>query len=388
MGIREMLKGKQKEVQSGSTVSVQCAQREREEGLWERPGGWPGTLRLYRQLREGVPVIDAALSKIIRLLGEFRVVCMEGSRQAYLEHFLHTVPVGASRQGLHTFVTAYLDSLLTYGNAVGEILPGEEGIEALYLPPLHILDIREGKHPLETQIRVRRRDGSFSPVGHPEWILFTPLFPEPGEIMGRSLLAGLPFVSRVLMQIYECIGYNFERMGNLRFAVTYRPEGGELTGQDNIETARSLAEQWRQVMQPASGGCTRDFVCVGDVNIRVIGADNQMADTKIPVQQMQQEIVAKLGIPPFLLGLNWSTTERMSSQQADILTSELESYRMLLTPVIGQICREHLRLSGCGDDVRVEWNNISLQDETELAQARLLNAQAAALEKELGLDKE
>ena len=45
-----------------------------------------------------------------------------------------------------------------------------------------------------------------------------------------------------------------------------------------------------------------------------------------------------MGIPPFLLGLTWSSTERMSSQQADILTSELEAYRRLLNPVIEKIC--------------------------------------------------
>lgn len=35
-----------------------------------------------------------------------------------------------------------------------------------------------------------------------------------------------------------------------------------------------------------------------------------------------------------MLSLSWSSTERMSSQQADVLTSELEAYRRLLTPVI------------------------------------------------------
>ena len=36
----------------------------------------------------------------------------------------------------------------------------------------------------------------------------------------------------------------------------------------------------------------------------------------------------------------------------------------------------------CGD-CRIEWENINLQDELDLAQARLTNAQAAKLEQEL-----
>ena len=84
-------------------------------------------------------------------------------------------------------------------------------------------------------------------------------------------------------------------------------------------------------MQAAAEGEIRDFVAVGDVDIRVIGADNQFIATEVPVRQLLEQIVAKLGLPPFLLGLSWSSTERMSSQQSDLLTGELESYRRLLT---------------------------------------------------------
>lgn len=94
--------------------------------------------------------------------------------------------------------------------------------------------------------------------------------------------------------------------------------------------------------------------------------------------------MSKLSIPPFLLGLSWSSTERMSSQQADILTSELEYFRRLLTPVIRRIARLYLEIQyGLDEPVDVEWDNINLQDEVELAEARLKNAQAKELELKL-----
>ena len=37
--------------------------------------------------------------------------------------------------------------------------------------------------------------------------------------------------------------------------------------------------------------------------------------TNVPVRQLLEQLIAKLSIPPFLLGLSWSSTERMSSQQ-------------------------------------------------------------------------
>ena len=134
-------------------------------------------------------------------------------------------------------------------------------------------------------------------------------------------------------------------MGNLRFAVTYQPQGG-VDGSYAREIAQDMARQWADTMR--DGGQVKDFIAVGDVNIRVIGADNQVLDTQVPVRQMLEQIVAKLGLPPFILGLSWSTTERMSQQQAEILASELESYRELLNAVILRICRYHLNLKGMG----------------------------------------
>ena len=126
-----------------------------------------------------------------------------------------------------------------------------------------------------------------------------------------------------------------------------------------------------------------DFVSVGDVSIRAIGADSQILDCDVPVRHILEQIVAKLSVPPFLLGLSWSSTERMSAQQADILTSELEYYRSLLTPVIMKIAGTYLRSEGLDPDVSVSWSNISLQDETELASARLDNARAAQIEQSM-----
>lgn len=123
-------------------------------------------------------------------------------------------------------------------------------------------------------------------------------------------------------------------------------------------------------------GSKSDFVAVGDVEIKAIGADNQILNSDIPVRQMLEQIVAKLGIPPFLLGLSWSSTERMSSQQSDILTSELEAYRRLLNPVIDRICSLWLRLNGSSMPFDIVWNDVTLQDKTELANAALTNAKA------------
>ena len=93
-------------------------------------------------------------------------------------------------------------------------------------------------------------------------------------------------------------------------------------------------------------------------------------------RQIMEQLVAKTGLPPFLLGLNWSTTERMSTQQADLLTSELWALRRTVEPVLRRICKLYLALEGLDDRVEIRWDDISLQDMTEQAKADLYRAQA------------
>lgn len=339
--------------------------------------------KLYAAMRESIPIIDAALDKIVRLTGSFHIECENPARQEILDDFAANVQVGSCSQGLGQFANVYLDSMLTYGNAVGEIVLNSEGsgIAALYNASLSQVQIKPGKTPLEVEICAL--DGAnFNPVKYPELILFTPLSPPAGEIRGVSLLRSLPFVTSILLKIYNSMSVNFERIANLRYAVTYKPGGGSLDKAYARDIADSIATEWQSAMQSSSNGIVKDFVAVGDVDIKVIGADNQMLESEVPVRQMLEQIVAKLGIPPFMLGLHWSSTERMSSQQADILTSELESYRRSIEQVILKICGLFMRLHGFSDRLSIKWDDINLQDEVETANARYVTAQAALLELE------
>jgi hypothetical protein len=147
------------------------------------------------------------------------------------------------------------------------------------------------------------------------------------------------------------------------------------------ERCRRVAREWSAAMQSGRDGALRDFVASGDVEIKVIGADNQILDSEVPVRQILEQLVARTGIPPFLLGLSWSSTERMSSQQADIMTSEIDAIRRGLTPVVERICSLWLRLHGYDSRVEVVWDTVNLQDEETLAKAALYRAQAGAAER-------
>ncbi len=370
--------GRKKHIENPGAVLAQTVPRDGGSGtLFSRFEAQSRAERgLYSALREAVPVVDAAIDKIVRLVGDFRVITDDASAQAAADDFLSEVKVGGSDAGLRAFVYRYLDSLLTYGEAVGEMLPSAGGdcIAALYNASLDHVRITAGKSPMELSVCRRDSDGD-KPAANPSLVLVSLLNQREGTARGTSILRGLPFVSSVLLRIFESLKTNWERVGDVRFAVTYSPKDGGFSR----ESAKQIADEWRKAMRSHT---VCDFVAAGDVSVRVIGAESEMPDCEAPVRTILEQITAKLGIPPFLLGLSWSSTERMSKQQADILTSELEYYRAALEPVIKKIVRTHLRLSGHPCRISVEWNDINLQDAVELSQARLNNAQALKIERE------
>lgn len=340
-----------------------------------------GEVRLYRTIREAVPVVDAAIYKLVRLTGGLHVSCTDNRAERALAEFLRTVPAGRGQYGFNAFLECYLDSLLTCGCAIGEIVPRADGreIAAVLCAGVEQAELREGEHPLDFQICAYDGKGHLAPLPRQELLLFTPLHPETENPYGVSLLRSMPFLTELLLKIYHAMGQNWERSGNVRFAVTYKPQGEEIDGVRAQERAEMLASEWARAMRSTKNGSVCDFVSVGDVSIKAIGADGQVLDSEVPVRQILEQLIAKTGLPPFMLGLNWSSTERMSSQQADMLTTELTALRRTLTPVAERVCRLWLRMHGWGCDFAVVWDDINLQDEVEEARAALYREQARKL---------
>lgn len=329
---------------------------------------------LYDSLREAVPVIDAAIYKIVRLTGGFRVETADKRMNRILDEFVKDVSTDAGQCSLQTFIDTYFEQLLTYGIAVGEMITDEDGkVKYLYNADCRNITLKRNSKSFN-EVDVCSTDGiTETPAVHQERIVYSTLNANAGSLTGNSILKGLPFVSSVLLKIFNSVGQNWERIGNVRFAVTYKPGEDGASKAYAKERALTIADEWGKAMKSSE---VRDFIAVGDVEIKTIGADNQILDSEIPVKQMLEQIIAKLSLPPFMLGLSWSTTERMSQQQADTLTSELEFYRRILTPVIKKICKMHLRAYGYTKSVNVVWDDITLKDMLDEANARYLNAKA------------
>lgn len=340
-----------------------------------------GEIALYRAIREGVPILDAAIWKLVRLCGGVGVRCADPKAQAGLETFFRTVDTGWGQRGIQSFLDRYLDDLFTCGHGLGEIVLDPEGkeIAALLCADPEQVEVKIGDSPLDFTL-CRAGLGEDRALPYQELLLFTPFQPTGDAPCGVSLLRSMPFLAGVLLKIFQATGQNWERAGNLRFAVVCKPgEGEEAFAQ---ERCGQIAQEWSAAMQAGRAGSVRDFVAVGDVDIKVIGADGPILDSQAPVRQILEQLVARTGIPPFMLGLSWSSTERMSAQQADMLTTEITAIRRAVEPALCRVAELWLRLHGVGERAEIVWEDINLQDMVEEARAELYWAQAEKLRRE------
>ena len=339
-----------------------------------------GEDRVYRQIREAIPVLDAAVNKLVRLSGGFEVRCANAKSQQAMEQFVRNVPCGRGQVGLDSFLSGYVDSLLTAGRAVGEIVVAGGKVRGVCWGDVTALQIQEGDNPMEVVIWGPDDTGKMHPLPYQHLLLLTTYNPEPAHPYGVSLFRGMPFLADILMKIYTAMGANWERAGNVRYSVICKD--ADMDPATAQERGSQMAQAWSRAMEDGKNGTVRDFVAVGDVQIKVIGGEAPILDSQVPVRQILEQLVAKTGLPPFLLGINWSTTERMSTQQADILTSELWALRRNVEPALMKVCKTFLALEGLDDRVSIEWNDISLQDITQEARADLYKAQAEKARRE------
>lgn len=338
---------------------------------------------LYKAMREAVPILDTAINRIVRLVGAFDVKCESDKQEKEIREFIDDIKVNSNQMGMHSFVESYLDQLIECGNTSGEIIlnNAKNDIYALKNIDIRTIKLKETDNPLINLV-CQVQPGEIEPVALPyqDLILFTPLDPEGDSPYGISLFRSMPFMTSILLKIFTATDLNWERFGNPRYSVTYKPTNDNMDGKKVKERVKLIEDTFNETMKDNKKGKVSDFIGVGDIEIKVIGADNQILNSEVPVKQVLEQLVAKTGLPPFLLGLSWSTTERMSQQQADFLTSELDNYRDEVTPTIKYIIDMWQTVTGKNIPYEIVWDEINLQDAVEMARADLFKQQARSKE--------
>ena len=322
---------------------------------------------LYRRLRKSIPVIDAAIDKLVLLMGDFKIRCDDCNVEYDINRFFENVRC-SGENGFYRFGRAYMEQLLTFGTAAGEIVLTKDGrdIYSLVNVPLDTIRLCFDENEIDTLMCPSELFGVGEPFEHQELLLFSVLDPEPGNAEGKSVLSSLQFVSEILTDIYSTIDSSWKNAGNVRFAVTYKPNG-DADRTLSRQRVQDIADEWSKVMRDDS--TVSDFVSVGDISVKVIGADDRVLDSNIPVRQMLEQIASGLSLPASLLGLSQGENQ-MSRQQAELLELQIEHYRRIFNGAILKLANVWQELHGCAEELYVEWSSLDLKDRSDNEQRK------------------
>jgi hypothetical protein len=335
-------------------------------------------LQLYHDMRRSFPVLDTAVTRLVQLCGQPRVEGPAAVREE-LQRWMDCVPAGPGQRGLGSWLETHLDQMLVYGKAVGRIEPARSRRE---VAAVYNVDPREVRLEMTCDpllLRVLRR-----PPGCLEWAELPPsltllsLHAPQGSAHGTSLLRSLPFVAETLSTIQNATGQVWQRVGAPSFHVNWTPEPGtpDPQGSYSNSVTTSMEQTFREMMAARKHGEVRDFFTSGNVSISLIGPNGEVMAVQEPFRVFMEQMVAVTGLPPWLLGLHWSSTERLSVQQADLLVANIEALRREVQPQLDYLLDVRQKLRGAAGRFRVVWTPVNLRDATEQARAEAWAEQA------------
>ncbi|HEU4753645.1 MAG TPA: hypothetical protein VFU47_11100, partial [Armatimonadota bacterium] len=163
------------------------------------------------------------------------------------------------------------------------------------------------------------------------------------------------------------------------FHVNWTASGVEdSAGTAGGEVTELLEQSFTEMMRARREGEVRDWFTAGPVQATLLGSAGQITAVEESFRVFAEQMVAATGLPPWLLGLHWSATERLSVQQADLLVASIEGLRRELQPQVEYLLDLRQRLVGGSGRFRVAWPAVNLRDAAEQARAVAWEEQATA----------
>lgn len=366
----------------GSVVSASVSTRS-----YDSPLGYAGyqaisagvDMALYTVLPNALPFIDSALRKLSRMIVPFTATCDNETTETRLNDWLRTVTVGDVFRGITPFSRPYCRQALQYGKTAGEIVLSQggrciEGLEVISAPKIRLLRTPDG-------LQIGETNAFGQDISYPDQSLITysALNREGDNPHGVSLLRSIPYVADCVLRMEQAVRQTWQRSGAPSFFIHYRIPDGAVLGDAEVAARRDAIEtSWYDSQEARyNGEGIMDFVAAsqGDITFQAIGADVKELNFLDPYRAMTEQILSTVELAPFMLGLQWSTTERLSQQQADCIIGAVDDYRTELEPDFLHILDWVQRVNNWPGSAAVKWADVNLQDRVESAKAAQLEAQ-------------
>ncbi len=367
-------------------------------------------------------MIDGGINRLVTLDGIVRV---RGTNERLVklirEQLMPSIPVNDNEKGLQAFYASQGNEIYEQGFSVGECVMDKRGRELVglrvadskgvafrrvdgvlrtyYRPPSPRRGgRRDGTDEVETVLRNQGMAALPNSVQHEfvelpaDRLLYATYQSEASNPYGTSIIRSVEFVSQILLRIHNATGHVWDRFGDPPMQLTYKTKGARLQQGELDKRRDKLAGELQRVLNAKRSGNSADFVqAIGPddtIEVKVIGGDAKPLEIEMPARHMVEQILAKFGLPSWMLGVQWSTAERMADQQSEMALQESRTRFERRLPGLTAIVETWLRGRGetwSPGDWQLHQELPSLRDEVKRAQADFLRAQTALMRSGAGL---
>ena len=336
---------------------------------------------VYDVIARGMPFIDRAIGELARMTMGFEVTCDAESTKEALSEWLNTVNANGLRAaGFWPVWRSHIAQMLQYGHSALEIVPApsRRDVAAVYTVDRSRLQLIPGQNG-DVLLGERTQNGQIKPYTRQDLFAYSAINSKGDSPLGRSILAAIPFVADIVLRMENAVRQKWQRHGAPSFLVNYRIRDDVAHSDEALGAIRAqLQDDWYDSQRARwNQEGILDFIAAtqGDFIVQAI-TDGQELDFNIPYRALVEQVVSALHLPPFMLGLQWSTTERLSQQQANAINGTISDFRLELEADVLWILRTVAAYRGLKGEIGVEWNDTDLQDRVESAKAELTEAQA------------
>jgi len=336
---------------------------------------------LYRFLRRSIPALNAAIWTWVRLSAaqlSFRIVNRDGKPVESPE--LDSIVESLKRRlydnpyqkfgGIEALLVEFFNTLFTCGSVCGELLlsPDVRSVSRFYfIDPgtIRFKLLRTGEWDMVQRIDDTDIDLSASST------YFYGLDANSVEPWGHSLLASVPFASRVEQALISDMHRSMHNAGYHRIHVKVKPPE-RLGGEDHkayIDRANGYFDQTVRMMQsfdPDDNPVTWD-----DVEIDYIGPASKVSSSSswyMNHRAMIEEICVGTHLAPFMIGYSYGSTHTWAEFNFELMQRQLRTIQQAATRFLEWITSVEFALNGL--DYHCEWEFINEIDVGKLDKHR------------------
>jgi hypothetical protein len=371
----------------------------------------------YEILREGIPLIDGAIDLLISFNGTIKPIGDKMDLVKELEDFCLNVPVCDMQNGIHAFHQNFANETFEQGFSISEFISTKDrrdidrlivadskriifhkNAQGRYEPWYRSGEPKSSTYTMPGSIIQQILTTSYGQAVNyngmeeirlkPENKMYFSINNENNDPYGVSVLRSLDFVAQTLVTIQNAMKNTAERFGDPSYHLHYKGRSSD----GNMKTRReTLQTDFNTTIAAKRAGKSADLVTAGgpdsEVTIKVIGHEGQVLEFQVQTRHLLEMIISKFHIPSWLLGIYWSTTERMATLEIEAALADAKIRQAAMLPGLIRLFSTFLRLRGrtwksvtTSVDTPGDWGIIfetpNLRDTLAIAQARFLNAQA------------